>query len=56
MLYEAVTGTLPFRGTTSFEITSAILRDSTGPLPAHVPPGLSAIIQRLLAKQPGERY
>ena len=26
------------------------------PLPAHVPPGLAAIIQRLLAKQPGERY
>ena len=52
MLYEAVTGTLPFRGTTAFETTSAILRDST----AHVPPGLAAIIQRLLAKQPGERY
>ena len=56
MLYEAVTGTLPFRGTTAFEITSAILRDSMAPLPAHVPPGLAAIIQRLLAKQPGERY
>jgi hypothetical protein len=56
MLYEAVTGTLPFRGTTTFEITSAILRDSMAPLPAHVPPGLAAVIQRLLAKQPGERY
>lgn len=56
MLYEAVTGTLPFRGTTAFEITSAILRDPMAPLPAHVPPGLAAIIQRLLAKQPGERY
>jgi len=56
MLYEAVTGTLPFRGTTAFEVTSAILRDSMAPLPAHVPPGFAAIIQRLLAKQPGERY
>ncbi len=56
MLYHAVTGTLPFRGSTAFEITSAILRDSAAPLPAHVPPGLAAIVQRLLAKQPGERY
>jgi eukaryotic-like serine/threonine-protein kinase len=56
MIYEAVAGKLPFRGTTSFEVTSAILRDSAEPLPAHVPPGLAAIIQRLLAKQPGERY
>ena len=56
MLYQAVSGTLPFRGLTGFEITSAILRDSAAPLPARVPPGLTAIIQRLLAKQPGERY
>src|SRR5260370_15391189 len=56
MLYEAVTGTLPFRGTTAYETTSAILRDSTAPRPAPVPPGLAAIIQRLLASQPVERY
>jgi len=56
MLYEAVTGALPFRGTTGFDITSAILRDSMAPLPESVPPGLAAIIKRLLAKQPGERY
>jgi tetratricopeptide (TPR) repeat protein len=56
MLYQAFSGTLPFRGTTAFEITSAILRDSAAPLPAHVPPGLAAIVQRLLAKPAGERY
>src|SRR5689334_21586907 len=56
MLYEAVTKALPFRGATAFEVTSAILRDSMTPLPESVPPGLAAIIQRLLAKQPGERY
>ncbi|MDQ6699120.1 MAG: protein kinase, partial [Acidobacteriota bacterium] len=56
MLYQAVTGTLPFRGSSAFEITSAILRDSPAPLPAHVSSGLRAIIQRLLAKQAGERY
>lgn len=56
MLYQAATGTLPFRGTTAFETTSAILRDPTPPLPARVPPGLASIIQRLLAKPAGERY
>jgi len=56
MLYQAMTGTLPFRGSSAFEITSAILRDSPAPLPAHVPGGLRAIVQRLLAKQAGERY
>src|SRR5262249_13965604 len=47
MLYEAVTGALPFGGATAFEVTSAILRDSTAPLPEYVPSGLAAIIQRL---------
>jgi eukaryotic-like serine/threonine-protein kinase len=56
LLYQAVTGNLPFRGTTAFEITSAIMRDSPTALPQHVPPGLAAIIQHLLAKSPGERY
>ncbi len=56
MLYQAATGTLPFRGTTAFETTSAILRDPAPPLPARVPPSLASIIQRLLAKQAGERY
>src|SRR5262249_31491062 len=56
MLYQAVTGTLPFRGSTAFDISSSILRDAAAPLPPHVPPGLATIIQRLLAKQPGERY
>ena len=56
VLYHAVTGTLPFRGPTAFAISSAIVRDPAPPLPGHVPPGLAAVIQRLLAKQPGERY
>jgi len=56
LLYHAVSGQFPFPGSTSFQISSAILRDSPPPLPARVPPHLAAIIQRLLAKQPGERY
>src|SRR5258708_9188893 len=42
MLYEAVTGTLPFRGTTAFEITSAIPRHSLAALPASSPPSPAA--------------
>jgi serine/threonine protein kinase/Flp pilus assembly protein TadD len=56
MLYRALTGSLPFTGTTPFQIGSAIQRDDPPPLPQSVPPSLAAIVQRLLAKQPNERY
>jgi Tfp pilus assembly protein PilF/predicted Ser/Thr protein kinase len=56
LLYEAATGARPFRGQTPFDLTSAILRDPAMPLPTRVPAGLRAIIDRCLAKRPGERY
>ncbi len=56
MLYEMASGALPFQGKTGFEMTSAILRESPGPLPERVPAGLRAIVQRCLAKEPGQRY
>ncbi len=57
MLYHSLTGTLPFRGKTTFEITSAILRDPVAlPQSGATPQSLSPILQRLLAKQPDERY
>jgi photosystem II stability/assembly factor-like uncharacterized protein len=56
VLYEAVSGRLPFGGNTAFEISSAILHQPAPPLPAGVPPGLWAIVQRCLAKAPAERY
>lgn len=56
LLYEMATGTHPFRGRTGFELTSAILRESPRALPAHVPPGLRAIILHCLAKEPSQRY
>jgi Protein kinase domain len=56
VLYEAASGQLPFPGKTTFEISSGILQGVPPPLPSRVPPGLSAIIQRSLAKQPAERY
>ncbi len=56
MLFEMTAGELPFRGQTGFEISSAIIKEPPAPLPPRVPAGLRAIIQRCLAKEPGQRY
>ncbi len=56
VLYEAASGHLPFEGRTAFEISSAIIRDVPNPLGPPVPPGLWAVIQRCLAKEPMQRY
>ena len=56
VLYEAASGRLPFEGRTGFEISSAILHEQPKPLGPPVPPGLWAIIQRCLAKEPSQRY
>lgn len=56
MLYELASGRLPFEGRTGFEISSAIMREIPRPLGPPVPPGLWAIIQRCLAKDPMQRY
>lgn len=56
VLYEAASGHLPFKGNTGFEVSSAILLEMPKPLGPPVPPGLWAIIQRCLAKEPAQRY
>jgi len=56
VLYEAASGRLPFGGRTGFEISSAIMRELPKPLGPPVPPGLWAIIQRCLTKEPTQRY
>src|SRR5713101_5469600 len=56
VLYEAASGRLPFGGRTGFEISSAIMREIPNPLGPPVPPGLWAIIQRCLTKEPIQRY
>jgi serine/threonine protein kinase/Tol biopolymer transport system component len=55
-LYQMLTGRLPFTGTTVYEMSSAIVRDPAPPLPANLPAGLRAIVERCLAKQPEGRY
>jgi serine/threonine protein kinase len=56
LLYEAVTGELPFGGSTPFGLSAAILHELPRPLPATVPPGLSAVILRCLAKNLKDRF
>ncbi len=56
MLYEMACGVVPFRGATPFETASAILHDTPRPLPSSTPPVLRHVIDRCLAKDPGERY
>jgi serine/threonine protein kinase len=56
VLYEMASGRSPFEGRTGFEISAAILHEVPKPLGPPVPPGLWAIIQRCMAKEPTQRY
>jgi serine/threonine protein kinase len=56
LLYEAVTGQLPFGGSTVYGVSAAILHELPKPLPSSVPPGLSAVIMRCLAKDLKDRF
>jgi Tol biopolymer transport system component len=56
LLHEMASGTLPFKGTTRFELASAILHDVPAALPDRVPSGLRSVVRRCLAKEPAERY
>lgn len=56
VLYELAAGRLPFEGRTGFEISSAIMREIPKPLGPPVPPGLWAVIQHCIAKEPIQRY
>ena len=56
LLYEMLTGSLPFTGKSPFELASAILESPVPPLPARISEPLARIVRRLLAKNPAERY
>jgi serine/threonine protein kinase len=54
VLYEMVSGTSAFRGTSVAQVLSAVLRDD--PRPIQAPPAVAQIVTQCLAKQPGERF
>lgn len=59
LLYECLTGRLPFRGETSIDTLHAILRQPPTPLRSLVPDISSEwerLVERCLAKAPGQRY
>jgi len=59
MMYQMVTGELPFRGDASAAVMAAILRDEPHPpclLAPDLPPEIERIILRCLRKEPTKRY
>ncbi|MGB8521527.1 MAG: tetratricopeptide repeat protein, partial [Candidatus Acidiferrales bacterium] len=56
VLYEMANGKRPFRGRTSYELSSMILHESPPPLRDNVPLGLRSVIEHCLAKEPAQRY
>jgi serine/threonine protein kinase/TolB-like protein len=56
LLYEMTSGRRPFLGKSGVDMTSSIVRDHAPPLPSTAAPGLKAIIERCLHKEPARRY
>ena len=56
VLYELATGRRAFQRGSAAETMAAIIRDDAEPLPGKVPAPLRWIIERLLAKDPTDRY
>jgi tetratricopeptide (TPR) repeat protein len=56
VLYEMLAGHVPFRGSTPFAIGEAIVSEPLPPLPASVPAGLRAVVDRCLARRAADRY
>lgn len=56
VLYEMLTGHLPFEGETALEMIGAILKDEPKPIDQDVPDEISAVINKCLTKERNERY
>ena len=56
ILYEMLAGHPPFEGSSAVELAFQHVHDSPPALPVSTPPTLERIVERALAKDPGERY
>jgi serine/threonine protein kinase len=53
--YEALVGNRPFTGPTAVDIAVAHVNNPVPPMPADVDPALSALVMRMLSKEPEDR-
>ena len=56
VLYEATTGSRPFKGENLYQVWTSIVRDRPPSLPPNIHPALATIIHRCLEKDPARRY
>ncbi len=56
VLYEMLTGSPPFTGSSVVELALSHERDPPPPLPASVPGALAEVVSRALSKEPAGRY
>ncbi|WP_406114290.1 protein kinase domain-containing protein [Kitasatospora purpeofusca] len=56
VLYECLTGRLPFEGGTALELILKHLTDPVPPLPADVPAAVRAVVEGAMAKDPALRW
>ncbi|MFJ9948603.1 serine/threonine protein kinase [Kitasatospora sp. NPDC091207] len=56
VLYECLSGRLPFHGETALEVILKHLTEPAPPLPADVPAPVRALVERAMAKDPAERW
>jgi hypothetical protein len=54
--YECLTGVRPFDGSSQVAIALAHINRPPPPLPDDVPPGVRALVERALAKDPAQRF
>ncbi|WP_116452093.1 protein kinase domain-containing protein [Blastococcus litoris] len=54
--YECLTGVRPFDGASQVAIALAHINRPPPPLPAHIPPAVRLLVERALAKDPGDRF
>jgi serine/threonine protein kinase len=56
ILYEMVSGRLPYRGDDLVELMHRQVKDPPDPMPSWVPARVRAIVVHLMAKNPDDRY
>lgn len=56
VIYEMISGRLPFEGESAMEMIGSILKDEPRPLPESVPQELRRIVTKCLRKDPDQRY